>query len=257
MKEEITMNKISAFSEQEVLGQQFSIYGDAEYPLFLAKDVAEWIDHKDVSTMIRNIDNDEKGTNIVCTLGGNQEMWLLTEDGLYEILMQSRKPIAKTLKKEIKQILKQIRITGGYIPLSTEDNDKIINEKVHALAQKTIEHYLELEKTLHEKAAYADRMLKEGGNLTATDFAKSLCIEGFKINGSELLKWMRAKEYLNEKNNPYQQYINKGYLLLRTFSTTSDSGNNIVTYTPLFTPKGQQYFFQKLQEDVEKGTLAV
>ena len=40
---------------------------------------------------------DEKVVNIVYTLGGVQSMWFLTEDGLYEVLMQSRKPIAKQL----------------------------------------------------------------------------------------------------------------------------------------------------------------
>ena len=46
----------------------------------------------------------KKGTNIVCTPDGNQEMWFLTEDGLYEILMLSRKPIAKQFKKGIETI---------------------------------------------------------------------------------------------------------------------------------------------------------
>lgn len=35
------------------------------------------------------VDEDEKETNNVCTLGGNQQAWFLTEDGLYEVLMQS------------------------------------------------------------------------------------------------------------------------------------------------------------------------
>lgn len=55
--------------------------------------------------MIRKVDDVEKGTNNACTLGGNQEMWLLTEDGMYEVLMQSQKP----KREEIKQLLKQIR----------------------------------------------------------------------------------------------------------------------------------------------------
>lgn len=96
--------------------KNFRIYGTKENPLFLAKDVANWIEHSDVSTMLRKVDEDEKVTNNVCTLGGNQEMWFLTEDGLYEVLMQSRKPIAKAFKKEVKAILKQIRQTGGYVP---------------------------------------------------------------------------------------------------------------------------------------------
>ena len=52
--------------------------------------------------MLQIIYEDEKVTNNVCTLGGNQETWFLTEAGLYEVLFQSRKPIAKAFKKEVK-----------------------------------------------------------------------------------------------------------------------------------------------------------
>lgn len=96
--------------KQEVLGKEFKIYGTIEEPLFLAKDVAEFIEHSDVSKMMKSVDEDEKVKNIVRTLGGNQEMWFLTEDGLYEVLMQSRKPIAKQFKKKVKEILKSLRL---------------------------------------------------------------------------------------------------------------------------------------------------
>ena len=96
--------------KQEVLGKEFKMYGTIEEPLFLAKDVAEWIEHSDVSKMMKSVDEDEKVKNIVRTLGGNQEMWFLTEDGLYEVLMQSRKPIAKQFKKKVKEILKSLRL---------------------------------------------------------------------------------------------------------------------------------------------------
>ena len=73
--------------------------------------MANWIEHSDVSTMIWKLDEDEKVANNVCTLGGVQKSWFLTEDGLYEVLMQSRKPIARAFKKEVKAILKQVRQT--------------------------------------------------------------------------------------------------------------------------------------------------
>lgn len=97
------------------MGQEVDVYGTAEEPLFLAKDVATWIGHSDVSTMLRNVDEDEKvsrtNPNNVC---GGQNAWFLTEDGLYEVLMQSRKPIAKQFKKGVKEILKTIRRTGEF-----------------------------------------------------------------------------------------------------------------------------------------------
>lgn len=110
MKTELTV-----IDERELLGKEFRIYGDYQNPLFLAKDVASWIEHSDVSTMLRKVDEDEKGTNNVCTLGGSQKAWFLTENGLYEVLMQSRKPIAKEFKKKVKEILKSVRKNGVYM----------------------------------------------------------------------------------------------------------------------------------------------
>lgn len=65
--------------------------------------MAEWIDNKNVSQMLNAVDEEEKGIYNIYTLGGNQNSWFLTEDGLYEVLMQSRKPIAKEFKKEVKK----------------------------------------------------------------------------------------------------------------------------------------------------------
>jgi prophage antirepressor-like protein len=74
-------NTLTVIHQQNVLGQKFQVYGTIQEPLFLAKDVASWIEHSDVSTMLRSVDEDEKVTNIVCTLGGNQKSWFLTESG--------------------------------------------------------------------------------------------------------------------------------------------------------------------------------
>ena len=104
--------------QREVLGKDFKIYGDFENPLFLAKDVAIWIDYdvSSVNKMLNNVDDDEKTTRKIIPNGSNYqtEAWFLTEDGLYEVLMQSRKPIAKQFKKQVKAILKEIRKTGSY-----------------------------------------------------------------------------------------------------------------------------------------------
>ncbi len=78
-----------------VLNKHFRIYGTKENPLFLAKDVAEWIEHSKVSMMLQSIDEEEKvkvsNVYFESRTGGNGT-WFLTEDGLYEVLMQSRKP---------------------------------------------------------------------------------------------------------------------------------------------------------------------
>lgn len=103
--------------------------------------MAEWIeyDKNKSSRLVDAVDEEEKARHNVSTPGGVQQSWFLTEDGLYEVLMQSRKPIAKAFKKEVKKILKQIRMTGGYIPTTNEYDEESIMAKAFMTAQNILE----------------------------------------------------------------------------------------------------------------------
>lgn len=128
------MRELQIIYNQDVLGKDFNIYGTIEEPLFLAKDVANWIENKNVSQMLKVIDDNEKGIYNVYTLGGNQDMWFLTEYGVYEVLFQSRKPIAKQFKEQVKGILKEIRRTGGYIDeCATQQQLEQLQQKISKL----------------------------------------------------------------------------------------------------------------------------
>lgn len=98
--------------EESFLEKTVRVFGTPEEPLFLARDVAEWIDHSDVSMMMQKVDDDEKLLQTLFVSGQNRTVWFLTENGLYEVLMLSRKPKAKEFKKKVKEILKTIRKTG-------------------------------------------------------------------------------------------------------------------------------------------------
>lgn len=107
-------NEMQILGHWEVCNSRFTIYGTIDEPMFLAKEVAERIDHSDVSMMVRSVDSDEKLTQTLFVSGQGREMWLLTEYGLYEVLKQSRKPIARQFKRKVKEILRQLRRTGKY-----------------------------------------------------------------------------------------------------------------------------------------------
>ena len=105
---------IKVIAEQNVLGKEFNIYGTIEEPLFMAKDVAELIDYAktskgayNVSMMLDSVDDDEKLISETLVSGQNRKVWFVREYGLYEVLMQSQKPIAKKFKKEVKRKLRQ------------------------------------------------------------------------------------------------------------------------------------------------------
>ena len=125
------MKELQVVKEQEVLGKQFRIYGTIEAPLFLARDVANWIEHTDLSRMVNLVDEDEKLKRTLYVSGQNREMWFLTEDGLYEVLMQSRKPIAKQFKKKVKEILKSLRL--GEIELVNKTNNIQVDNQINDL----------------------------------------------------------------------------------------------------------------------------
>lgn len=118
------MNEIKVLTNKEVFGFDFNIYGTGDEPLFLAKDIAEWIGHSDLSRMVNLVDDEEKLKRTLYVTGQNREYWFLTEDGMYEVLMQSRKPIAKKFKKKVKAILKELR-TKGEVKLPTSPNEII------------------------------------------------------------------------------------------------------------------------------------
>lgn len=113
------MEELKIINKSTLLGKEIDVYGTAENPLFLAKDVAEWIEHSDAHKLVEGVDEDEKLVGTLFLSGQNREAWFLTEAGLYETLMLSRKPIAKQFKKGVKEILKTIRKTGSYTSTSS------------------------------------------------------------------------------------------------------------------------------------------
>jgi anti-repressor protein len=84
-------------------------------PWWVAKDVCKVLDLGQVSRAVSRLDDDEKGTSIIRTLGGNQRMTTVNESGLYSLIMTSRKPEAKAFKKGVtSEVLPTIRKTGSY-----------------------------------------------------------------------------------------------------------------------------------------------
>ena len=154
-------NEIQVLKQTELLGRRLTVYGTAQEPLFLAKDIAEWIEHSNPAAMLNTVDDDEKGIRIVYTLGGDQKVNVLTEDGLYEVLMQSRKPIAKQFKKGVKQILKEIRTTGGYIATQVNETPEMIMARALKVAEHTIEEHEKKMKALAEENEAQKRINKQ------------------------------------------------------------------------------------------------
>lgn len=89
---------------------------------FSAKEVGEIIGYSmpNINKMVSKVDEEEKKQFIMETRGKhvnsrNRPQWFLTKDGLFEMLFQSRKEVAKQFKKEVKRVLKELDKNGYYI----------------------------------------------------------------------------------------------------------------------------------------------
>lgn len=246
------MSNLSVLHEQVVLGKEFVVYGTVEEPLFLAKDVAEWIENKNVSQMLNNIDEEEKALYTMYRVDGStHKQWFLTEDGLYEVLMQSRKPIAKAFKKQVKQILKQIRTTGGYIPVKEEESDAEIMAKALLIANKTIESknkvIQEKEELIQEQKDFIDNTIGCSTECITVELFAKLTYGQYGLGRNKMfsvLREMKILRYNELKDNvPYQGFVDAGYFELREKRLIKDL--KIHTQT-MITPKGQKYLHKRL-----------
>lgn len=244
------MNEIKIIRQQEVLGKDFKVYGDFENPLFLAKDVAEWIGHSNVSVMIANIDENEKTMLTISTLNNAYSALFLTEDGLYEVLMQSRKPIAKQFKKEVKKILKEIRMTGGY---SARKQDSYMIENPIERAKRWIEEQEEKlalqaeNEQMKPKALFADCVTASETSILVREFAKILRQNGADMGEKRLYKWFRDNGYVIKNScQPTQKSMEQGLFEVIERSISRCDKPPITTLTMKITGKGQVFFANKI-----------
>lgn len=254
------MKELAVIQQQEILGKPFTLYGDFENPLFLAKEVAEWIEHSNVSMMLQTIDDDEKVVNIVYTLGGNQEAWFLTENGVYEVLMQSRKPIAKQFKKEVKAVLRSIRKHGAYITAEKLEEMLLTPDTLIKLCtalkqeqqkNKKLEAEIVVKNQLlaecSEKESYYDVVLKTEDPVAISRIARDYGMSPNQMNVILQEKGVQfqigGEWFLNE------EYIGRGYKRTKKSLYTNKKGIGHYNYYNLWTQKGRLLIYELLKKD--------
>lgn len=121
-------------------------------PIVRASDIAAILDMSSIRSSLRDYDHDEKAVLTVPTPGGPQTVLYLTERGLYRLLMQSRKPIARPFQKWVAGVIESIRAKGRYVVQEALREAK----ESAAAAEQTVAaasaHAAELKQQLHELA---------------------------------------------------------------------------------------------------------
>lgn len=244
-------NLTSVLKQTELLGQQFAVYGTPQEPLFKAKDVATLLGLTNQREFVNRVDEEER---CKLNLPPQGETWMLTENGLYEVLMQSRKPIAKQFKKGVKAILKEVRQTGGYLATQQEDTPEMIMARALQVAQSTIEKHqrqLELaEATIEEQMAqlkeqapkveYVDNVLASANTYTSTQLAKELNLR----HAEHLHALLKDRGVMYRQSGQWlitARYSERGYTKTRTHAYVRSDGSQGANSITVWTESGRLF----------------
>jgi len=226
-------------------------------PWFVAKDVCNVLEISDARKSVNLLDEDERNIiPVTDSLGRNQDTFIINEPGLYSLILRSRKPEAKEFKRWIThEVIPSIRKHGAYmtpekikevllnpdtiIKLATSLKEE--QQKRHA-AEKLIEQQKPL-------VSFAETCMSSEKSLLVRELAKLVSKHEILIGEKRLFQKLREwKLIFPNKNEPYQEYIDRGYFEISQGVKETSKGS-FTWMTMKVTPKGQMYIINRLKKE--------
>lgn len=248
------MNELKVFENPE-FGRVRTVSVDNE-PWFFAKDVCDALSIA-TNHVRESLDEDEvsnlRSTEIGPEFGGKAPL-IVSEAGLYSLILKSRKPEAKAFKRWIThEVIPAIRKTGGYhIPQSPAEQMAqgiLAAQKLLAERDATIAKQNEQIAVLTPKGIFADAVTASKTSILVGGLAKLIKQQGIDIGQKRLFAWMRENGFLiksgTEKNMPTQRAMDMKLFEVKEGSFVDGNGVNRITRTTKVTGKGQVYFVNK------------
>lgn len=226
-------------------------------PWIVATDVARVLGYASAKDMTRMLDSDERGRHSVPTLGGEQDMLIISEAGLYSITLRSKSPKANPFRRWVThEVIPAIRRHGGYLtPAMTEqvlsDPDTIIRLATDLKEERAKRLALEARAVESApKVLFADAVATSHTSILVGDLAKILKGNGVDLGANRLFKVLRANGYLirregSDWNMPTQRSMELGLFEIKETAITHSDGHVTVNKTPKVTGKGQAYFVNR------------
>lgn len=249
------MNDVTIFRKDE-FGAVRAVTLEGE-PWFVAADVCRALGLGNSSKAVMPLDDDEKGITNSNTLGGEQKMVIVSEPGLYSLIVRSRKPEAKAFKRWIThEVIPSIRKTGGYIAgQETMDDDQLLANALMVAQRKIAERNKQLEAANAKiqadapKVLFAETVEKAEGDILVRQLAKLMVQRGYDTGEKRLYDLLRRDGFVikanaKDQNAPTQRSVDMG--LMRSIERTiSGAEKTFISSTTVITPKGQIYFLNK------------
>lgn len=239
---ENNMNEIQIFNNEE-FGDIRTVEINGE-PWFVTSDIAKALGYRMASDLSRRIDDDDKGTQKVSTLGGQQDMAVINESGLYMAILGSNLPSAKKFKHWVTaEVLPSIRKTGGYnLPQTYADALRALADQAEQTEKLRLEN-----SEMKPKADFFDAVAGSKQAISLGDVAKILNYP--KIGRNKLFEILRDQNILQNDNIPYQKYIDAGYF--RVIEQKYNAGDEVrISFKTLVYQKGVDYIRKTLNQVV-------
>lgn len=243
------MNNNLMIFENPEFGAVRSILIDGD-PWFVAADVCKALEIEKTNRALSRLDDDEKGAHSVSTPGGRQRMSIISESGLYSLILGSRKPEARAFKRWIThEVIPSIRKHGAYMTDSLLDaleaHPEAVPEYLNRLRSENARNR-ELTRRLRlalPKAEYYDAFVDPADCTNIRTTAKEL-----GVPEKQFTRYLEEKKYLfrdkNRKLFPRAVKKSAGLFLVRDFYTER---GKLGHYT-LITPAGKRHFLERTDE---------
>ena len=238
------MNKVTIFKyEENKLVRTMNVSGE---PWFVLKDVCDVLGLSTPARVAERLDSDEVSqAHLIDSMGRSQEMTIISESGLYNVILRSDKPEAKPFRKWVTAVvLPSIRKTGGYIAGQEELSPQELMAKALLVAQKTltdrdarIKEPTAQNQIMQPKAEYFDELVARNLLTNFRETAKEL-----GIKEKDFIGWLLDHKYVyRDQKNKLMPYAAKNNGLFEVKEGKGRHNDWAGTQT-LITPKGRETF---------------
>lgn len=226
-------------------------------PWFVAKDLAEVLGYKWNPYLLNHIPEQWKGSKPIVTLGGVQEMIVLSEQGIYFFLGRSDKPAALPFQMFLAgEVMPSIRKHGAYMTPETiervlDDPDTIIILATKLKEERQARKALEAErKALLPKAEFFDAVTD---SKDAIDIGSAAKVLNCGFGRTTLFQFLREKGVLMPNNAPYQIYIDRGYFRVIEQKYAKPDGSTHIYLKTIVYQSGLNYIRRIINNSKKKA----
>ena len=252
------MNELMIFQNPE-FGEIRTVEVDGE-PWLVGKDVDQALGYTNPrKALADHVDDEDKGVTKCYTPGGEQEMTVINESGLYALVLSSKLPGAKKFRRWVTaEVLPSIRRHGAYMtPEKLEaailNPDTMIRLCTALKEEQGKRRALESRvKRDRPKVLFAEAVSAAHTSILVGELAKLLKQNGVEMGQNRMFQWLRDQGYLIRRqgtdfNMPTQRAMELGLFEIKETAVAHSDGHTTITKTPKVTGKGQAYFVNKFR----------